>query len=109
MNLQQFIGAKGRHLEVPRGQHIFRQGDRDPSLYVVKSGLLKAYYLTESGKEQVKSFLFPGEFIGSLAAAYAGDPCSFSLVSLQKSEAMAIPLASQKIKARLWQTRAAYR
>jgi CRP-like cAMP-binding protein len=42
----------------------------------------------------VKSFLFPGEFIGSLAAAYAGDPCSFSLVSLQKSEAMAIPFES---------------
>ena len=50
------------------GEHIFRQGDEDRSVYVLQTGLLKAYYLSDEGKENIKSFIQPGELIGSLAA-----------------------------------------
>jgi|GEM_PF-5159862 len=37
------------------------RGEEDQSIYMVKSGLLKAYYLSSDGKENIKSFLMPGD------------------------------------------------
>lgn len=70
------------------GEHIFRQGDQNRSVYVLQQGLLKAYYLSDEGKENIKSFIQPGELIGSLAAAYFKEDCSFSVVCLEPSVAM---------------------
>ncbi len=70
------------------GEHIFRQGDENPSVYVLEQGLLKAYYLSDEGKENIKSFIQPGELIGSLAAAYFKEDCSFGVVCLEPSVAM---------------------
>ncbi len=69
------------------GEHIFRQGDENPSVYVLEQGLLKAYYLSDEGKENIKSFIQPGELIGSLAAAYFKEDCSFGVVCLEPSVA----------------------
>jgi len=62
---------------------VFSQGDRDKSVYIVRSGLLKAYYLTPDGKELVKSFIKEGEFIGSLIACSSAEPSTFSLKCLE--------------------------
>ncbi|MEM6708694.1 MAG: Crp/Fnr family transcriptional regulator [Pseudomonadota bacterium] len=67
------------------GDHVFRQGDTDRRLYVVESGLLKAYYLSEDGRETIKSFIQASDVIGSLSAAYQKGPCSFSLVCQEDS------------------------
>jgi len=72
------------------GEHVFRQGEVDRSFYVVRSGLLKAYYISDEGKENIKSFLLPGDNIGSLVSAHAGQPCSFSLICLQPCELIKI-------------------
>lgn len=47
-----------------KGQHIFRQGANFHSLYVVRSGVIKTYTVTEQGEEQVTGFYLPGELIG---------------------------------------------
>jgi len=73
----------GKPLVFKKGETIFKQGDMDNSIYVVTSGLLKAYYLTLEGKELVKSFIQEGEFIGSLIACNTSEPCSFSLMCLE--------------------------
>ena len=62
---------------------MFRMGDCDRSLYIVESGLLKAYYLSADGKENIKSFLVPGDSIGSITSAYADKGCTFSLMCMQ--------------------------
>ena len=67
------------------------QGDFDQCVYLLESGLLKAYYTTEQGKEAVKSFIQPGEVIGSLSAAFSGEGCSFSLVCLETGFLIKIP------------------
>ena len=67
------------------GEHVFRQGDSDRRLYLVREGLLKAYYLSDDGKETIKSFILPGDFIGSLTAAYKREACSFNLVCEESS------------------------
>lgn len=94
MELGAFITENGTALSREPGQHVFRQGDQNASLYFVKTGLLKAYYLSADGKENIKSFILPGDRIGSLMANHAGKSCSFSLVCLKPCELMVLPFAT---------------
>ncbi|MDD4766517.1 MAG: cyclic nucleotide-binding domain-containing protein, partial [Desulfotomaculaceae bacterium] len=50
-----------------KGEIIYRAGDQSDSLYVVRSGKVRIYRLSESGKEQIVRFLSPGDFTGELA------------------------------------------
>lgn len=90
MNFSEFVSKHGDPLSTSAGQHVFRQGDPDRSLYVVKTGLLKAYHLSDDGKENIKSFILPGDNIGSLMAAYLKKTCSFSLLCLQDCDLIRI-------------------
>ncbi len=90
MKINELIDKHGRILSFASDQYIFHQGDLDNSLYVVKSGLLKAYYISNEGKQSIKSFLLPGDTIGSLTAAKEKKGCSFSLRCLQASTLMCI-------------------
>ncbi|OUR95654.1 hypothetical protein A9Q84_14220 [Halobacteriovorax marinus] len=73
-----------------KGDYIFRQGDIDSNIYFIKSGLLKAYYLTGDGKEFVKSFLDVGELIGSIRSASKNIPCYFNVVCLEDTEVASV-------------------
>lgn len=56
------IIQRGRPLQ--KGGHLYRQGDDFGSVYAVRSGTLKAYRMTDDGREQVTGFYFPGEIVG---------------------------------------------
>ncbi len=86
MKFDEFIAQNGKLRSTNAEEHLFRQGDLSQSLYIVKSGLLKAYYLSPDGKENIKSFILPGSSIGSLAAIYADQTCTFSLMCLRPCE-----------------------
>ena len=86
MKLDEFIAKNGSALSKEAGEHLFRQGEHNKSLYIVRSGLLKAYYLSADGKENIKSFILPGDNIGSLMSSYAGKPSTFNLVCLKTCE-----------------------
>jgi len=73
----------GHQVERQKGDILIRQGDVDNSVYLVVSGLLKAYYATLDGKELIKSFIQPGEFIGSLISCRTGEPSTFNLTCLE--------------------------
>ncbi len=91
MPLQDVVAKFGVSTTADQGEHIFRQGEAERHFYVVQEGLLKAYYLSESGKESIKSFLTPGEIIGSLSAVRGEGGCSFSLVCLQPCTLVKVP------------------
>ncbi len=91
MNFQELLQLEGVTLEKGKGEHVFMQGEVDKSLYIVQSGLLKAYYTSENGKESVKSFIQSNDIIGSLAAAYSDKNCTFSLVCLEPTTLRKIP------------------
>lgn len=57
MNNLDFIGKHGKAVSVAKHDYVFMQGDDDENLYAVRSGLLKAYYVSPEGKETIKSFL----------------------------------------------------
>lgn len=91
MGIYQVFKLEGKKIEKQKGEHIFLQGEIDKSLYLLKSGLLKAYYTSESGKEFIKSFFLPNDIVCSLTSAYSERDCSFSLVCLEPSSLVKIP------------------
>lgn len=82
MNFEAFLKEQGKPVEFESGQHVFRQGDHCASIFYVVSGLLKAYYLSPQGKENIKSFIQTGDTIGSMSACHQHLPCTFSLIAL---------------------------
>lgn len=70
MKVLEYLDSIGTAMSTVRGEYVIRQGEQDRSLYFVKAGLAKAFYLNSEGKEHVKSFLVPGDFIGSLTACH---------------------------------------
>lgn len=81
--MEEYLIQNGQIVNFKKSAHIFRQGDDDHSLYFIKEGFLKAYYITSEGKEFVKSFITAGHMITSLTAAYGGAKCSFNLLCME--------------------------
>ena len=53
-----------RSKPLQKGQHLYRESEHFQSVFAVRSGTLKAYRTTDSGREQVTGFYFPGEILG---------------------------------------------
>ncbi|NLA84797.1 MAG: Crp/Fnr family transcriptional regulator [Clostridiales bacterium] len=50
-----------------KGELIYKPGEQSDSLNIVRSGRIKIYRLSESGKEQLYRILYPGDYTGELA------------------------------------------
>lgn len=46
---------------------IFQEGDISDTLYIIHTGIVKISKYTETGKEQIIRFLFPGDFFGQFS------------------------------------------
>lgn len=90
MNFNQLTEDLGKYERYDKKSHIFLQGEPNQHIYIIRQGVLKAYYLNEDGKEYIKSFLFSGDVIASLQALQ-GEHCSFSLLCLKATEVIALP------------------
>jgi len=47
-----------------KAEHVFREGEQADAFFVVRSGSVKSYLLTEDGEEQVLGFYLPGDIFG---------------------------------------------
>jgi CRP/FNR family transcriptional regulator len=47
-----------------KSEHVFREGEHAEAFFVVRSGSVKSYLLTEDGEEQVLGFYLPGDIFG---------------------------------------------
>jgi len=84
MELRDHLKELGEQVEYNKGEMVFRQGEASQYIYLIKQGLLKAYYITAGGKEFVKTFVWENDFIGSLSAYHLPEQgCSYSLVCLE--------------------------
>jgi len=83
-SLNALIG-KLQWLGVPGGVRLFRQGDRDNSMYIVVSGRLGAYLRNEDGQEVLARPMGVGETVGELALL-SGEPRSATVVALRDTE-----------------------
>jgi CRP/FNR family transcriptional regulator len=78
-----------RNRPLHRGDHLFRDGDKFHSIYVVKTGSVKTYAPSEDGGEQVLGFHLPGELIGLDAIQDDQHHCSAKI--LETSAVCEIP------------------
>ncbi|MFI8088293.1 Crp/Fnr family transcriptional regulator [Streptomyces sp. NPDC086080] len=67
-----------------RDERVYGPGDRT-GLFIVHSGLVKVYRLTESGNEQLIRLMSPGDFLGE-TALLADTTTDHFAVALQPSE-----------------------
>jgi CRP/FNR family transcriptional regulator len=84
------IIQRGKPLQ--KGEHLYREGDDFHSVYVVRSGTLKAYRNTDDGREQVTGFYFPGEILGMDGISH--NVHASSARTLETSAICEIPFAS---------------
>lgn len=61
------ISKTTQPIVLTKGELLYRAGDLSSSLYIIHTGRLKIYRLTENGKEQLIRILMPGDFTGELA------------------------------------------
>ncbi len=83
------IVRRGRPL--PKGRHIFREGDDFTSVFVLRSGAVKTYTISDIGEEQVTGFYFPGEVVG--LDGIGRNRYASSAVALEVSAICEIPFA----------------
>lgn len=61
------IVKETRSVTHKRGDTIYRAGEMSDGLYIVHTGRVKIYRLSDTGKEQVVRILGPGDFTGELS------------------------------------------
>jgi len=91
-----------------RGEHLFRTGQPFESVLVLRSGAVKTYMISLSGKEQVVGFHLPGDLLGidsiesseHMCNAVALDTCSFCTLPFDKL--MRLCARSRTIQRRLF-------
>ncbi len=74
---------------VPRGETLFRAGDRFQSLYAVRTGFFKTRVSSEDGRDQVTGFQMAGELLGLDGISTDRHACD--AVALEDSQVCVIP------------------
>lgn len=80
-----------RRRPLRRGEHLFRVGDNQPSLYAVRSGSIKSYIPTVRGDEQILGFHLPGELVGW--DAFEAETHRCAAVALERVSICELPVA----------------
>ncbi len=73
-----------KSLELERGDFLIHAGDRVDAYYIVQSGLLHAFYVSEHDEHTIR-FGYEGSIITSIPAFYDGSESELYLQALRKS------------------------
>jgi CRP/FNR family transcriptional regulator len=84
------IVQRGRPLQ--KGEYLYREGATFNSVYAVRSGAVKAYHVTDDGREQVTGFYLPGEIMGMDGISKNAHACSAR--ALETSAVCEIPFSA---------------
>ncbi len=76
-----------------RGELIFSEGDEGIGFYIIISGKVKIFKLSQEGKEQILHIFGPGEPIGEVAV-FAGKRFPANATALEKSRVLFFPRAT---------------
>ena len=75
--------------EYPAGELLFQQNDRQKSLYVIRSGTVRAFYTAPSGREITLAYWQAGDLLGA-DRLYEGGVFRWSCQTMSPTEAYAI-------------------
>lgn len=68
-----------------KNQVIFAEGESQPYLFVVRSGIVKLSYIRADGYERIKAFIGAGEIFGSLSVLVGGGKTDFHATALEQT------------------------
>jgi CRP-like cAMP-binding protein len=83
------IIEKGQAKLYKRGEHVLEAGAIERHLYVIRSGLVRAYYLNEFEEHTIR-FGYQGSIINSLHSYLSEQPSELYLEVLKNTELVAI-------------------
>ena len=72
-------------------QNLQSQGEAVEYAYFIVSGILRFYYVTESGKDLNKCFYSEGDFAGDFSAYFLNRASRFSIATVEPALLVAIP------------------
>jgi hypothetical protein len=78
---------------VKMGDVIMNVGDPANQVYILKKGKLQAFQLNSEGQKVILGEIVPGEFFGEMAY-FNSEPRSASIIALEGSELIEIPLST---------------
>lgn len=81
------------HKQVKMGDVLMQVGDPADKIYILKKGKLQAFHLNDQGQKVILGEVLPGEFVGEMAY-FNSEPRSASVIALENSELVEIPLKS---------------
>lgn len=81
-------GSTSRRVE--KGETLFLDGEHCRGMYLVQSGVIKIYKLSESGKEQILTLARPGDAVAELPLFDGGDYPA-SAAALEDSVVLFVP------------------
>jgi len=84
------LGGIARHMSLDKGQTIFFAGDAGNGFYLVRSGRVKIFKSSFSGKEHILHVFGFGEAFGEVAV-FAGDNFPASAITLEPAELLFFP------------------
>lgn len=79
--------------KVSAGTVLFSAGDVLETLYFIRSGLVRFFYLTREGKEFNKNFITAGNVATSLGSFLEARPSPFFAEALEETVLVALPMA----------------
>lgn len=82
--LNQTFDQFGKRKVLSKGQFLIREGDIEQNFYLVESGALRVFYLTEF-EEITLRFGYQGSMITSLSSFIKGTPSEFYLDAMRKT------------------------
>jgi CRP/FNR family transcriptional regulator len=75
--------------KIPRGDHLFRNGDKFNALFAIRTGFFKTRISAEDGRDQVTGFQMAGEIIG--LDGIVSDHHTCDAVALEDAEVCVMP------------------
>jgi len=82
--LQQTFERVAQRKTLSKGQFLIREGEVEHNLYLVESGALRVFYLTEF-EEMTIRFGYKGSIITSLSSFIKGAPSEFYIDAIRKT------------------------
>jgi CRP-like cAMP-binding protein len=77
------ITAATRIIELKPREFAFHENQPHPFAYLVRSGLLKQFYVAPDGNEWIKSFTAEGDLFGCVFALMKRSPTTFASVAIE--------------------------
>ncbi len=88
-DLERLDALIAQRRQVPRGDELFRSGDRFNAVYAVRTGFFKTGLTLEDGREQVTGFQMTGELLG--LDGISTDAHTVTATALEDSQVCVIP------------------